>query len=86
MISVFIHTSPMILTLALRWHKPCPGQASYFTTVTPPEVSDHVSLNKKEEIKLNVENKSLYFATGTGCSTCNKKNSFFKKYYIYIYI
>ena len=65
MISVFIHTSPMILTLALRWHKPCSGQASYFATVTPPEVSDHVSLNKKEKIKLNVESKSLYFATVT---------------------
>jgi hypothetical protein len=42
MISVFIHTSPMILTMALRWSKPCPGDSSRFATVTPPNVSDSV--------------------------------------------
>ena len=42
MISVFIHTSPMILTMALRWHKPCDGATSRFATVPPPDVSASV--------------------------------------------
>ena len=42
MISVFIHSSPMILTLALRWQRPCAGMTSRFATATPWDVSDSI--------------------------------------------